>query len=331
MRNLVWFACAVLLACAPSPDAAMSLNTIDRAVHRAHPDVTTGIARSIGVPDEDGLIGRNRSGGRLYSPRFQYGAGRAWRHSLASGARDDASRARSAVIAGFGALLEDGRFASSWPGTERPVGPSETASAAAFFLSDACPALAAAGDGSRQDDVILALERLQRDAPLLRCADDQAPNRLLLNALAFHACGTHVARPDLAGEAELFVLAALAFTSDTGVIREAGGSDTSYQAVSLNAMSDLIALGYRGMGADALDRAHAHGAGWLADRIGADGALDSTDNTRTCAGETFARRPKDVDLREVFTALARAEAMGRVEGDTVRRYAGWLRGRPSAC
>ena len=291
------------------------------------------IAGSIGEPDIQGLVGRNRTAGELLSVRFQYGAGRAWRHGLASGDADMARQAERAVLAGLRSAGPDGRFVSRLPvGVEGVAGPGTQASAAAFFLSDACPAFSVATlSQADRDSLSRSLDRMAESADALMRHDRHAPNRLLIDALAFHACGRVLGRADIAGHADPFLGHALGFLRANGVMEEAGGADTSYQAVSLVAAATLLDTGYEGPFRDRLEAFRSDGSRWLAARIRPDGALDSRGNTRSCAGERFLGRPKDVDLREVFRALALGELGGLVERTTVERYRDWLATRPGPC
>ena len=316
-------------------DISAPLADIDARTVIAHPDAMRAIAESIGRPDAQGLIGRNRTWGGLYSVRFQYGAGRALRYGLAVRDETVARVAAAALMAGLESAEADGSFPLSLPdsiaNSARP-GVSDQASAAAFFLSDVCPALIIAGADERQTDYIRrAMRWLANNQDRLLYKDRKAPNRLLINALAFHACGLLIHDETFTQQAEQFVEAALGFAKTDGIFIEAGGSDTSYQAVSLVAALDLLALGYQGENAARLEARWRKGSAWLAGRIADDGRLDSSLNTRTCTRETFVGRPKEVDVREVFRALAYAEAVSGRFSDKLTTFKAWLETRPDVC
>lgn len=302
-----------------------------------------------GVPPEGTpLIGRNRTWGDLYSPRFQVGAGFAVR--IAAAAREGAAleRAFSAVSVAVRDQNEDGSLPSSVPdsvGMGQQPGPADVASAVAFYLQDACPALLAlAAVDPRGDFVALearsdlearlaaALGWLETQTDRLRQVDAQAPNRLLHNAVAFQSCAVLTQTSAGLGLAEAFVALALAFQNGDGVLEEAGGTDTSYQAVSLEQMIELLQAGYTDPDG-ALASALQAGLRWLEGRVTGDGRIDSTDNTRTCGGcEVFlpGDPPKQVSVSAVFRALAYGSAsQRRIEAAAADRFIAWLRTRPA--
>jgi hypothetical protein len=156
-------------------------------------DMMGRVVTSIGRPDSAGLLGRNREWGSLYSVRFQYGAGRALRHGFATQNDQIAIEAKRAIEAGLSTIEASGAFPASVPdriAKGRKPSISDQASAAAFFLSDVCPALSIAGssaeDLERIEEAIFWLADRQT---ILLERDKAAPNRLFITALAFAGCG----------------------------------------------------------------------------------------------------------------------------------------------
>jgi len=287
------------------------------------------------TPSSSGLLGRNESWGAMYSARFQLGAGLALRIAVAQANASRAKAAFHAIEVGLSTQETNGRLPSSVPGAA--VSASDVASAAAFFLGDACLGLLAfehAGlavevETARRADargrVASALAWLKGHADTLKAADQSAPNRLLFDARSFAACGA-LASDKAARELALdFLSRARAQQRADGVFVEGGGADTSYQAVNLDVGSDLLPF-LEGQGADwdlALDR----GARWLAGRTCSDGSIDSAGNTRTCdGGEQFLGEPKRLAVTTVFLALARTGVRRGENALTVaaRDVSGWL-------
>jgi len=328
---------AFLIFLLPSSSIAApsELSSLDHEVANRFPRASYEIATSIGRPDDEGLIGRNREWGDLYSVRFQYGSGRALRQGLATQDVVLMRLARGAIRAGLESIEPDGAFPASLPKNLFPntePGPSDQASAAAFFMSDVCPALMIAGPSADETaQARAAMEWLSARQGVLLRKDALAPNRLLIDGLAFASCGALLGDEKIAAQAGPFIDAALEMLREDGVFLEAGGSDTSYQSVAIVVGLEVIALELAGSRQEDLTVGLRLASQWLQERVAPDGVLDSTGNTRTCASETFLGRSKDVDLREVFRALAYAGATFE-DGDTAAaRFAGWLRTRPVPC
>lgn len=313
------------------------------------PEALRAIAAQWIPRDADGLLGRSRAWGAMYSPRFQMGAGRALRIALADGRLADAGRAFTALNAGAQAIGPDGQVPSRVPlavsGGATP-GAGDIASAAAFFLGDAClgllalqahpqPAAVAAPQVLAQARAALVrgVQWLQGQAPRLLAADRQAPNRLLFNARSFQACGVLAGDTALAGQAAPFVSAALALQHTDGHFLERGGWDTHYQAVALSVGVETLMAGHPRGGP--LDEALARAATWLARRVDPQGAVDTTGSTRTCAGgESFLGTPKLLSLPEVVWGLLYAgqafPGLPQSVPDAGQRVARWARAHPGA-
>ena len=305
---------------------------LDRAVASQFPETMRAIVTSVGRPDAEGRIGRNREWGNLYSVRFQYGAGRALRHATASNDQTLARVAMRVISAGLDSIDENGAFPARLPAhiaQNRQVETSDQASAAAFFLSDICPAMLTANISDSR--LPTAMSWLSEHHATLAQRDRRAPNRLLISALAFAACGKLLDDPSIVALAEPLIDEALAFAQSDGVFEEAQGSDTSYQAVNLVAAIDILAMDAAGPHRMALEQAVTRGGNWLAMQIGPNGRLDSSGNTRTCANETFLGRHKEADLREVFRALAYGDRSEAFDVPRLSEYERWLATRPSPC
>ena len=331
LTTVLFFLLSTLAATGDSHDLA----ALDRQIAVKFPEITYRIATSIGRPDDQGLIGRNRQWGSLYSVRFQYGAGRALRHAIAIEDQSLANTARKAISVGLNSIQPDGAFPASLPAELFPntrPGPSDQASAAAFFLSDGCTAfLIARPTESEISQIRAAMGWLHVQKGILLRRDQLAPNRLLINALAYGSCGKLLDDESVHAHSDPFLRAALDLMRPDGVFLEAGGSDTSYQSVAIMAGLEITALQIAGEQQQEMTTALQQASAWLHDRVGSDGVLDSSSNTRTCANEEFLGRAKDVDLREVFRALAYSSVVHPRRHDATTRFGAWLRTRPAPC
>ena len=307
---------------------------LDARVLRIDPAMMRQSTLRIGKPDKEGRLGRNRSWRHFASVRFQYGAGRALRYAASIGDEAMARMALGAIDAALNTIAQDGGFRVSVPAQfgEQRVSIASQASAAAFFLSDICPALIGTHHADqRRDTIAKAMGWLDQHQDVLIATDAAAPNRLLINALAFYSCGRLIDNAGIASGADPFVTAAMTFFRADGVMVERGGSDTSYQAVSLLAATDLVSLGYAADDEAPLREFIDDGSAWLRGKIDEQGRLDSSQNTRTCADESFLGKYKQADIWAVWRALAYADAMGFKETDELQRLSTWIRTRPDPC
>jgi hypothetical protein len=340
---------AVPIAITVRDDVALpGLYSSDAVIVERHGAEALAIARPGAAVDQTGLIGRNRAYGKMVSPRLQLGAGAALRVGL-HGDRQVAINGFKAIEAGSNAIAADGEVMSTVPPDAAPgarLSIADKASGAAFFLADACPAMLAlrtSGDPAvivsddKREAVEKALGRAIRwlahyTADLER-VDGKAPNRLLYDALAFQSCGKLEDDGDVTALSSRFVGTALGQYRADGVFVEKGGSDTTYQAVSVRLALDLLLAGYSAEDASQLNRAWQSGAIWLGNRIMADGRIDSTRNTRTCqGGESFLGTEKKVWPAGVYGALIYAAELTDNEGlkSAATRLSAWAQANPKA-
>jgi hypothetical protein len=323
-----------------------SLYDADKLIAERHVLEASAIAAPGAAIDANGLIGRNRRYGKMVSPRFQLGAGAALRVGLHAD-RQMAIKGFRAIEAAARAIAPDGDVVSTEP-PDAPVGAklsiADKASGAAFFMADACTAILALrsspdsskfADAARQAEAVAALGRglrwLMQRSNDLESVDRKAPNRLLHDALAYHSCGVLTENKDAQNLAARFVALALGQTRTDGVFVEKGGSDTTYQAVSVRLALDLLLSGYNATDAQQLNIVWQSGVIWLGNRIMADGRIDSTGNTRTCAGgESFLGTKKKVSPPGVYGALIYAAEL--VPNDQMKaaaaRLSAWAQANP---
>jgi hypothetical protein len=338
---------AVPITAAPSHDLRIpALTEADELIVARHRAEAVAIAAPGAAIDTNGLVGRNRSYGLMVSPRLQLGSGAALRVGLHADPRMAVDGFR-AIEAGTAAIAPDGEVVSVEP-PDAPRGArlsaGDKASGAAFFLADVCPAMLALRANDTADKVANAVRRARVEAALdrglrwlvgqanaLEAVDRMAPNRLLYDALAFHSCGVLTGNRAAQMLAVQFVGLALAQHRRDGVFVETGGSDTTYQAVSVRLAFDLLATGYAGPDAQSLKIAWQAGAIWLGGRILADGRIDSRGNTRTCAGgESFLGTEKKVWPPGVYAALVYPAEVMPDDGlkAAAARLSAWARANP---
>jgi hypothetical protein len=317
---------------------------LDTVVFSAYPEAFAQLAQSFLPTDDSGLVGRNREWGGMYSPRFQLGAGATLRYTLSVNNLEDAKRAFRAIQVGAEVIEEDGTVPSSVPADLFPdteVTDDQLASNAAFFLGDACLGILALESHSSKRSITTsetlgnvkvklttATQWLVSQADTLQRYDEETPNRLFFDALAFQACGRLALNESALMLANDFTNAGLELFDERGFFIEAGGHDTSYQAVSIQEMNELLLAGNTTPG---LQGTLLRAAQWLAGRVKADGSVNSSGNTRTCGGgESFLDERKKLSVVTVFISLATTgirkqdeELMGATQ-----RVLAWLKRNP---
>lgn len=320
----------------------MTIDRVDKSVYKAFPKTLLLLTSKWLAKDKSGLLGRNRKWGQLYSPRFQLGAGKALRISLAAGAWRRARRAYLALKVGTEAIDHTGYIRTKLPITVswgRSLKNGDIASAASFYLGDACLGISALETMTSRDKVAqehdikqirIALRRgtgwLLSQREVLMNYDQHAPNRLFFDALAYQACGHLLKYPQALDAASEFIHAAERLQTPDGYFLEKGGWDTSYQAVSIDVGKDILLAGFPSR---KLENTLYVATRWLAGRVDNLGRINSSGNTRTCGGgESFLGRPKKVAIDEVFIALAYLGIMKHDHRllDSARHISRWYQG-----
>lgn len=297
---------------------AVDLASIDTKVYNAFTTEFQTLAGK-GIPkDKSGLLGRNRKWGKLYSPRFQLGAGKGLRITLVAGDIGRAKKAYLGIKKGTEAIEENGYIRTMIPekiARGRSLSKGDIASAAAFYLGDACLGIIAmeamadvnkVADKKSREMTKKALDRgivwLLSQQDVLMKYDHHAPNRLLFDALAFRACGVLAHNEPSIKAASAFIQNAIQLLNPEGYFLEGGGWDTSYQAVSINVGKDVLLAGFQ---SSELENSLYKAAIWLEKRIDNSGRVNSYGNKRTCeGGESFLGKPKKIALDDVFMSLA---------------------------
>jgi len=329
----------ILFGATSSGFSAVEINAVDTKVYRTFTTEFQTLAGK-GIPkDKSGLLGRNRKWGKLYSPRFQLGAGKALRITLVAGDMDRAKKAYLGIKKGTEAIDENGYVRTTIPeriAQGRSLSAGDIASAAAFYLGDACLGIYAmetmavahkVANKKSQYKTKKALGRgivwLLSQRKVLMKYDQRAPNRLLFDALAFQACGV-LTHNDLSLKvASEYVENAIKLLSSEGYFLEGGGWDTSYQAVSINVGKDVLLAGFE---SPELEKSLYKATVWLEKRIDINGRVNSSGNKRTCeGGESFLGKAKKIALDDVFMSLAFLGTMKQDQKllDAAKRISKW--------
>lgn len=275
------------------------------------------------TPNSSGAIGRNKAG--WIHARFQSGMHHLVRHAVLRNSNQSLVLFIQSLERSLDTQGSDGHLALIIPEKLVHFNPPheiDLISGTAFFLSSAGSGLIYARRGN---DIIPAYlqERLEvstralmtsarwllERSDYLFSADSASPNRLLISALAFRCMaelgGDH---DDYMSLSYQFRDQALSLQSTEGYFVEAGGFDSSYNAVALSAALRLVICGDDDPNLlTSIERALT----WQLNRIDSEGNVDLSGNTRVRAsgGETFMGNPKGLDLVNLIECLSLAHDM----------------------
>jgi hypothetical protein len=266
----------------------------------------TGGAR----PNADGMAGYNRDG--FKSPEFQCGA----MHYLV---RAVVRRDQRCIAEGWTAIDATFRYQTEEGGFSRQGAPHGGPSSAAFWLAELDQAVLVLRESEFGPKYKEQIERLvpkihkaaqwlaqPRYQARLKTDDADAPNRLLFDALAFGLSGVVTGDDELKRLGRRYVdLAMTHFRESDGVFLEKGGPDSSYQAVAALKLQ-VWAIYFPDKKLDAaIDKA----VRWELGRVGPDGRIDTSGNTRTGQGQEHWRgHEKGTNLSEITLCLLYAYA-----------------------
>jgi hypothetical protein len=281
-----------------------------------------------GRPDENGMVSYNQQGG-FKSPEFQRGA----MHYMV---RAIVRRDQRCVDEGWQAIDATFRQQTEQGGFSRPGAPHGGPSAAAFWLADLGQAMLVLRESELGPQYKERIEQLvpkihkaarwlaePRYQERLKREDAEAPNRLLFDALAFGLSGLLAGDEELQRLGRQFVdLAMTKYRPSDGVFLEKGGWDSSYQAVAALKLQVWV-LHFPDK---KLEAAIEQAVRWEVGRVGPDGQVDITGNTRTGSGqEQWMGHDKDVNLSEVTLCLLyyHARTGDQSSLDAARRIVRW--------
>lgn len=248
-------------------------------------------------PDKNGLVGHNRGG--FKASAFQRGA--TLKLAIAA-ARGDAQRAADcwrAVEVTFGHQQEAGHF-------------GDPASSVAFWLCELCRSLLVVQQSPLaevyRDRTFVLLPKIRKAVnwlagrrEVLFKEDGHTPNRLFFDAEAFGLTGILLDDEKLIGISREFLARGMKlYRDDDGVFLERGGGDSSYQAVCLLRLQEMVLY----FPDPRIENAIRKGVKWELGRIRLDGTISTEGNTRVRpGGEKFMGHEKQVNVGEITLAL----------------------------
>lgn len=153
--------------------------------------------------------------------------------------------------------------------------------------------------------ILLSLKYLQSKTDLLKNYDNEAPNRLLFDAIAFYSLGKLLNDTASSKIGIEFLNLALGKQSENGYFLELNGWDSSYQGVSLsNGFKLLSILDHHSDSWLKLYNSLSCGANWELSRVSSTGEISTEENTRVYSGgETFMGEEKKVAFVSVALAF----------------------------
>lgn len=276
---------------------------------------------SIETPNEEGALGRNKSG--YFHVRFQMGLSA--QADLAVGKQNSAAleNAIKAIEYSFQHQLAAGDFELVVPSNleGETANESDLASGTAFFMAGLSLALLdfqmsdwynSPENESKKNRIevlrpaiILAGEWLKSKKEILLEADSEAPNRLLFDAIAFYGIGRWTNNPELQIISEKFISKALALKDTKGYFLELDGWDTSYQGVGINNGLNLYSIlsDTSSLKTNIWNEISCAG-NWQKSRVLSNGKISSKGNTRVhLFGESFLGKRKKIDWVDTMSAF----------------------------
>jgi len=258
-------------------------------------------------PNSAGLVGHNAKNGWLHVG-FQRGAMTGLVHGAATGNKAEVDKAWTAIDAAFSRQTEDGNFLQGNLAGAKHV---DDLMGNSFWLAELSHALLTLKQSDLGDEYQAKIEALKpkiaksaqwllNDKATLMQFDQTAPNRLFYDAMAFGLTGKLLNDDTLIQTGKDFAAKGLQLQDEAGVFEEHGGSDSSYQAVSLLKLQQYGQY----FPSERISQAVTKGVDWELSKIKPSGEVDVSGNVRTGNGqETVLGRAKDVDYGAVVQAL----------------------------
>ena len=282
--------------------------------------IIQGIA-SIDVPKNDGSMGRNKNG--YFHVRFQMGISSQADYAVYNNNSQALDYAIKAIEYSFEHQLADGSFDLVVPADLINQSPTDAdlASGVSFFLSSLglalnnfdesnwynSPAIATYKHRveSLRPKINSAAQWLLTKKTILETADQNAPNRLFFNGLAFYSLGKWLNDENLKNVGVSFANLGISKKQSQGYFLEGDGWDSSYQGVALNVGLNLYSIIPNNIELkttlwDCLSCA----SDWQKSRILENGEISTQGNVRVYpGGESFLGQEKQVDWIKSMVAM----------------------------
>ena len=310
VASLMLLSTAAFTVCGGSPSRnPLTEYELLRSIPRDHFRAFMGDSR----PDSRGFNGTNARAGRWIEAGTQRGSCRAVIVGVVTDDLTYADDAWRGIEKTFAHQRPDGGFEAD----DRPNGTSAKSLGAAvetafFFLQELGRAILIIRESPHEAHFharILALEpKLRQAAAFLSSGQDtiipkvgHTVNRVVIAAKAFGLCGLVLKDDDLVATSRKLIAHALTLRDAEGVFIENGGRDSSYNSVSI-LFGQVLALH---LPLPDFEAALTRAVAWQLTRIGENGEVVVTGNTRTGVGKepSYWGEPKQVNYSEVAQAL----------------------------
>jgi len=263
-------------------------------------------------PSSNGLSGRNKDG--WLQVGFQHRAMVAMTLAAANGDCEAMEGLWPAVTQAFAHQKQNGSFEMAAVIDGHPTHADREPTSDAFFMADLIEALLILQKGPLAETYKDRLRAL--DEPILRAAifmarpdsqhamllrDTPTADRLFVDAKALIFAGSYTKAPAVIQVGHRILNVALSRQRPDGVFIEKGGSDSSYNAISLLHLTEIAAF----LEEPQLMTALRKGFEWQQGRVNSDGSIIVEGNTRTGASqEIYFGKPKGIHYHEVARAFA---------------------------
>lgn len=298
----------------------ISANTTFLALISSLPnDVVEGLTKK---PDANGALGRNLAG--YFHVRFQLNIGFLASYAVKFNSDDALANFVLATEYSFNKQKPAGDFELVIPAYLQYLGEpaaADLASGTSFFLSAVGSSLVLLDQSTwftnRPNDNIktrlasltpkfqLALNFLKTQQETLKKYDNDAPNRLLFDALAFYGMGIYLNDSEAKTIGLQFIQLALSKQDASGFFTEGGRFDSSYNGVTVRL--GLVLLGIvppQETLYASLQRGISCGVQWQASRVLSSGEISLQGNTRVYpGGEEFLGTEKQVAWIDALLAF----------------------------
>jgi hypothetical protein len=273
-------------------------------------NVVTGLTKN---PTAEGAMGRNKEG--YFHVRFQLDLGFLAAYAIKFESEDALEKFILACEYSYAHQKNTGDFELIIPDNLKSLGtPSEgdLASGTSFFLATMGSSLIALQQSDwfnnkvqnsiklRLDEIKgniqLSLDYLKTKKELLISYDNDAPNRLFFDAMAFYSLGKYLNDEQAKTIGTEFINLALSKQNKEGYFIEAGGFDSSYNGVSLRlGMMLLGILSDNDTILPLLKKSLSCCVEWQASRVLSTGEISTLGNTRVFpGGEVFLGEAKEM-------------------------------------
>lgn len=302
-----------------NPNLLSANTTFYTMINSLPNEVVDGLTKK---PDANGALGRNLTG--YFHVRFQLDMGFLASYAVKFNSDEALQNFVLSTEYSFNKQKSAGDFELVIPANLQYLGqpsPADLASGTSFFLSTLGSSLMLLNQStwftSRPNDPIktrltrltpkfqLALNFLKTQKEVLKKYDNDAPNRLLFNALAFYGLGSYLNDAEAKTIGIEFIQLALSKQDVAGFFNEGGGFDSSYNGVSIRL--GLVLLGVVPAQETiyaSLQKAMSCSVQWQTSRILPSGEISLQGNTRVYpGGEEFLGTEKQVAWIDTLLSL----------------------------